>query len=585
MKNKLSQHDISEYYELFRNTIDTYAENMLANNLISNDEKAHINNDRSFIISKVNELEKINLDCLKFEPFCFFIDKEFNKKKKNQDVPMFDHKNGFGKLIILKNQIDEDLVENIKNYIILRREPEDYDFDSYKDYLKFHIQLKLIEAQCSNLIIDLSNPESNILKIIKLFDYTERFKKIRFKNLKCLEYLINLKAVESLNTEISGMYPFPDYLGLFPFLKHLEISDSNWETLPSNGFASLKLLETLMLKKTKIRSIEKDAFKGLKNLIKLSFDTGRATILQNSMFNDLDNLKELSFDFFGITSIKPNTFKDLKNLETLSLNKNTIEQMDLNGLNCLKYLYLIDSEYKSKIDLMFFENCFNLTVINLEDFYSYDLQSNTFESLKCLKYLNISHEKLFLKDNIILTTFDFLKPLKFLEYLSVTLNEDLYHNFNLIELPSLKYLCIKCYTVPILENNFKNLVSLKIEFIKKLEPCCFNKLNGIRNLILFFNDNTKLGYIDSTYFNTLDNLDYLGTGSCNFSGYYLDSQIGECFAQLFDGKKKLNKRFTALINITNKDAEIDIYFGLSDETKNGIKYSESGNPSGWIMSL
>ncbi|CAF1026259.1 unnamed protein product [Brachionus calyciflorus] len=534
MKNK--QHDISEYYELLRNTIDTHAENMLADVLISNDEKVHINDERSCIMSKIKEIEKVNITSLKFEPYCFFIDKEF-ENVTGFLIPIFHLKHGFGKLIILENQIDKDVIEKIKDHIILHKEPEDYDFDSYKDYLKYYIHLKLIDVQCSNLIIDLSNPEFNILRTIELIDYTERFKRIRLKNLKCLESLINLNAVEILKTEISGMYPFPDYFGLFQFLKYLEISDSNWETLPSNGFASLKLLETLMLKKTKIRSIEKDAFKGLKYLKNLILKIGYTKTLEINMFSDLDNLKELSFDFFGITLIKTNAFKDLKNLETLSLSKNTIEQMDLNGLNCMKYLYLMGKRNKLLLDSNFFNNCLNLT------------------------------------------------PLKYLEYLSVTLNEDLYHNFNLIELPSLKYLRIKCFTVPILENNFKHLVTLQIEFIKKLEPCCFNKLNEIRNLILYFDDITKLAYIDSTYFNKLNNLDYLGTGSCNFSSYYLNIQTGECFVQLFDGKKKLNKRITSLINIKNEDVETDIYFGLSDETKNGIKYSESIKPFGWIISL
>ncbi|CAF1071550.1 unnamed protein product [Brachionus calyciflorus] len=584
MDKNLSSHNISKYYECLINTIDIHTEKMLADVLISNDQKVHINNERSYIMSKIKEIEKINKGSLKFEPYCFFIDKEFEKVTRDL-IPIFHLKHGFGKLIILKNQIDKDIIEKIKDHIILHKEPEDYDFDSYKDYLKFYIHLKLIDVQCSNLIIDLSNPEFNILRTIELIDYTERFKRIRLKNLKCLESLINLNAVESLKTEISGMYPFPDYLGLFQFLKYVEICDSNWETLPSNGFANLKLLETLMLKETKIRSIEKDAFKGLKNLKKLILKIGYTKTLENNMFNDLDNLKELSFDFFGIISIKPNTFKDLKNLETLCLIRNTIEQMELNGLTSLRYLYLIGNRNKLLLDSNFFNNCLNLTVINLEDFYSNDLPSNTFESLKCLKYLNISHDKLFLSENIILTTFDFLKPLKYLEYLSVTLNEDLYQYFNTIELPSLKHLCIKCYTVPILENNFKNLVTLQIEFIKKLEPCCFNKLNGIRNLRLFFNDNSKLGFIDSTYFNKLDSLDYLGTGSGNYSSDYLNPQIGESFVRLFDEKKKLNKKIKALIKISNEDAEIDIYSGLSDETKNGIKYSEAAFSTRWTISL
>ncbi|CAF1037733.1 unnamed protein product, partial [Brachionus calyciflorus] len=349
MEKILSSHNISKYYECLINTIDTHAEKMLAENFNSKDEKVHINNDRSLIISKIKVIEKINIGSLKFEPYCFFIDKEFEKVTGDL-IPIFHLKHGFGKLIILKNQIDKDIIEKIKDHIILQKEPEDYDFDSYKDYLKFYIHLKLINVQCSNLIIDLSNPEFNILRTIELIDYTERFKRIRLKNLKCLESLINLNAVENLKTEISGMYPFPDYFRLFQFLKYLEISDSNWETLPSNGFASLKLLETLMLKKTKIRSIENDAFKGLKKLIKLSFDTGRTTTLQNSMFNDLDNLKELSIDFFRITLIKQNTFKDFKKLETLCLIRNTIEQMELNGLTSLRYLYLIGNRNKLLLD-------------------------------------------------------------------------------------------------------------------------------------------------------------------------------------------------------------------------------------------
>ncbi|CAF1028935.1 unnamed protein product [Brachionus calyciflorus] len=588
MKKSVSKnqiyHDIIKYYQDLINAIDTHAEKILADDLVLNDEKININNNRIFIISKINELEQINLKCLKFEPFCFFIEKEFENDKKNRTIPMFGIRNGLGKLIILKNQIEEDLIQKIKNFIFENESPDKYYYDSFKDYLKFHITLKLIDAQCSNLIIDLSNPEFNILKIIKFFDYTKRFKRIRLKNLKCLGSLINLKAVENLTTVISGMYPFPDYLGLFQYLKNLEIYDSNWEILPSNGFSSLKLLENLTLYKTEIRLIEKDAFKGLKNLKRLIIRIGNTKTLENNMFNDLVNLQELSFDEFEITSIKLNTFIDLKKLETLFVSHNTIEQMELSGLTSLRYLYLMGRRNKLLLDSNFFNNCFNLTVINLEDFYINDLPSNIFESLKCLKYLNISNRKLFLSDNIILKSFDFLKPLKYLEYLSVTLNEDLYQYFNLIELPILKYLCIKCYNVPILKNNFKNLITLQMEFIKKIEPLCFNNLNGIRNLKLIFDDNRNLGYIYSTYFNTLDNLDYLFFKSINYLGEHLNLSAGECFVQLFDRKKRLNKSIKGQIEIKNEDAEIDICFGLSDETKNAIEISNLAlEPLDWTF--
>ncbi|CAF1105730.1 unnamed protein product, partial [Brachionus calyciflorus] len=200
------------------------------------------------------------------------------------------------------------------------------------------------------------------------------------------------------------MYPFPNFFGYFPCLKNLEIYDANLEFIPSNAFSNLLELETLLIDESRVRSIEKEAFSGLKSLKKLDLRNGRdAETLDNNIFKDLIDLEELLIEFF--------------------------------------------------------DNCPYLTEVDLEDSINCQLTDDLFMELKCLKYLNIRNGKLSVKGSKILTDFNFLKPLKKLEFLNLTLNEDLLEAFGQVKLPNLKFLSMICRTLPIFENNFENLVT------------------------------------------------------------------------------------------------------------------------------
>ncbi|CAF1132596.1 unnamed protein product, partial [Brachionus calyciflorus] len=134
---------------------------------------------------------------------------------------------------------------------------------------------------------------------------------------------------------------------------------------------------------------------------------------------------------------------------------------------------------------------------------------------------------------------------------------------------------IKCRTGLNLEDNFENLVTLSVESIKKLKPGCFNKLKGIKNLLLVFSYNRNIGYIDSTYFDTLDNLDYLYTKTDFYSSIDdIGLERGEYFVQLFDKRKKLNKKIDSLVKISNEEAIIDVFSELSNDTKEAINVSK-----------
>ncbi|CAF1020047.1 unnamed protein product [Brachionus calyciflorus] len=570
MSKTIKKQDILDYYDDLLNKIDTQSEKILSKQGLSEDGRSTINQERSKIMSKIKHIEKINLDSFYFQPFCFFVPNEKILTNKIAHRTKYEFKNEIGKLIILNNQIDSDLAEKISNFINHGKIPDDFYFDSFKDVLEFTVTNKLIENNFNNLIIDLSNSDLNILKQLELDDYTKRFKRIRLENINFLETLINIRSVECLKTTISKMYPFPNFFGYFPCLKNLEIYDANLEFIPSNAFSNLLELETLLIHESRVRSIEKDAFSGLKSLKKLDLRYGRdAETLDNDIFKDLINLEELFIESFDVSIIEQNAFKNLKKLQTLFLSKNKIEQMTLNGLTSLKHFYLIGERNKFEYNSNFFKYCPNLTVIYLENSFKSQLPADIFNSLQCLKYLEFGGTNSNIK---ILTNLDFLKPLHKLEYLHLTLNESLFESFSQVKLPNLKYLSIKCRTIPLLEDNFENLVTLKIDLREKLTPGCLNKQKGIKNLLLIFDDNRKLGYIDSTFFNTLDNLDYLNVRSHSYSSIGgINLKTGECFAELFDKRKKLKKKIDPLVEISNEEAVIDVYFGLSDEVKNAIE--------------
>ena len=216
-----------------------------------------------------------------------------------------------------------------------------------------------------------------------------------------------------------------------------------------------------------------------------------------------------------------------------------MEGLNINCLMSLKHLNLIGRHNRLVLDLHFLKNCCNLTAINLEDSFINQIPSDIFQSIKCLKYLNVCNEKCLSNDEQLLIDYDFLKPLNNLEYLKVTVNDNMFNCFNQVKLPSLKFLCISCKHVQVLENNFENLVSLKIDELEKLEPGCFNKLNGLKNLMINFSETRSLVSLDSKYFKRLDNLDFLETKCHCMSAYNYAQEKSEYFIQMFDEKKKL----------------------------------------------
>ncbi|CAF1073486.1 unnamed protein product [Brachionus calyciflorus] len=532
MNNKITRYDILNYYDNLINKIDTFSEHVLSKQFLSDDLKLSINQERKLMLSKNHS----------FEENAKILDNNSNSK-----LPFY---NNIAKLIILKTQIDEDLLEEIEIFITQNREPDSYFFESFTELLKYNIIIDLVETKFNDLIIDLSNPEINTLRTIEFTDDSYRFKRIKLKNIQFIQLLINPNSVEILRTNIEEIYPFPDYFSLFANIKTLEIYKAIWEYLPSNGFSNLKFLETLLIESRELKFIQEDVFKGLNYLKSLSIRESYIKMFHRDTFKDLDCLQELTI-----------------------VNGKEIESLDLSYLRSLKHLYLRGRRNRLVLNSHILKDLTNLTVVDLEESYMDHIPAETFQSLKFLKSLNVSNRQFFLYDEPILINYDFLKPLKNLEYLSVTVTENLFNYFNQVKMPSLKYLWMNCKCFKILENNFENLVTLKIDLLEKLEPGCFNKLNDIKNLILNFRETESLVNVDSTYFKRLDNLDFLRTEPDYMASFEYLQEKGEFFLKMFDEKKKLENTERDYFTVYNSDTKIDLYLGLSDETKQEvIKY-------------
>ncbi|CAF0946244.1 unnamed protein product, partial [Brachionus calyciflorus] len=164
MNHKISKDNIENYYEKLINEIETHTEQILTKQFISDNLKLSINQERELIITKIKDIEKLNLSCLNFEPFCFFVPNHLIKNESDMLTPMKDSKfsfhNQIGRSIILKISISQDLVEEIKKFITKTKKPDFFFFDSFTEVLKYHVILELIEKKFNDLIIDLSNLET-----------------------------------------------------------------------------------------------------------------------------------------------------------------------------------------------------------------------------------------------------------------------------------------------------------------------------------------------------------------------------------------------------------------------------------------
>lgn len=125
-------------------------------------------------------------------------------------------------------------------------------------------------------------------------------------------------------------YNFLIEIILLYFFKVLDLSGNSFETLPSDHFMRLSLinLQKIYLSKCKLSHINTRAFRGLSNLVDLDLSQNALREVPTSTFPDCQGLMRLILSGNPISQLQRNAFMHLESLTTLEMNHCAIENIE-----------------------------------------------------------------------------------------------------------------------------------------------------------------------------------------------------------------------------------------------------------------
>jgi Leucine-rich repeat (LRR) protein len=387
-------------------------------------------------------------------------------------------------------------------------------------------------------------------------------------------------------------------------LRHLLITDCKIKSINKGVFNSMLQLKNLSLSRNEIESIESDSFLTEpfeSNILQFYLSENKLTKIQQTTFNGLFKLEILHIDKNFIEEIEINSLanlnqlKELKiksnkikiirnemffgktNLEILNLYQNsieTIESIPFNTLRSLKMLHLFSNKIK-EIKFGHFIHLQKLEELRLDKNEIGSFDANTFIGLEGLVYLDLSANKIkTLKNEVV----HGLINVKKLDLHLNDINQVEFKTF--IDLNSLKYLNLDSNQISTLKN---------VQFNSKLEKLsiCFNLLTNLNEInsssLKYLNvSNNRLQEIDlKNAF--LPNLEYL-----DLSHNRLISIKNESFLNM-DKLKHLNLSNNKL-DLESEFNNISYFHGQShletlDLSFNEIKYLDSNQTFQYLNSL
>ncbi|CAF1077050.1 unnamed protein product [Brachionus calyciflorus] len=539
--------EISEHYRNLINEIDILSEKAI--DFFKSNQKTvdKITSDREKLIVKVNEVEKIKLTNLKHSIsiydgiFCFIIptnsifDSESNtvpteneREESNRKIDKLYYKLAFdakqeclkcrkqiAQLVILNCTLNKKIVEKL---ISNDYESEKIELKTFEESFKFKIISELINSYTDDLIIDLTQIETNrITQLILSDDFCD----LDRSNLNFVNTILNVPSVKEI--KIKSLYTnLPNNL-LRPFkcLTKLNLNVHHLEGLNQELFNSLENLQTLKLSNVFLIKPELNSFEKLSKLNKLIL---YGVVLKNfDILENLQNLKKLVVKKCVI-NLALKSLNGLNSLESLKLFDNEFKQIDKNFQLNLKSLKSLESNH----DLEIFKINPQLEILSLKP-----KSLKNYNNFEYLKFLNIQDFSSF-------EDLNFLNGLSQLEFLDFKIERNLTEAFESVHLPKLKFLILTCETTPFFNETFMNLNGLELTSIESIRKDQFVNLLNLDYLCVFYADfclNTKT--IPS--FLLLKHLKYLKieTESDYFNQRKIKSNIIKLLLKLFQDPNEI----------------------------------------------
>lgn len=203
--------------------------------------------------------------------------------------------------------------------------------------------------------------------------------------IKELPNLRKLKVLDLSNNRISKFDSHWQFVR-YELLEELILRNNRLKSLQHGAFSGLKSLRSLDLSYNHLHSIEKDAFGGLNGLQVLNLDGNRLETINPDWFQRIKSVSELCLSYNNLRKINAEVFQELQHLSKLNLTGNQITMIDSNAFHGLDNLCVLDLSKNrlSAIPTLQIQHLYNLRILILD--------ANSFETIKAdeFRLLNIS---------------------------------------------------------------------------------------------------------------------------------------------------------------------------------------------------
>ncbi|CAF0820828.1 unnamed protein product [Brachionus calyciflorus] len=329
------------------------------------EEKNLVNTTRKILISKVKEIEFINMKILENnfqdqsdKKFCFFIPKEFSRKNQ------FEFSQDVGKLVVLNEYLSNILIEKIIMIGVKKDWVDDENIENFEDFAKIPQEIFRFMSNLNRLTIFCDKlsflRENNFQHLENLTRLEIRNSEIEFIETNTFSGLKCLNTLQMTNNKIKNFGK-----GAFNHLenlKHLDLNENCIEILKKNTFDLLSNLEYLKITDNPLSLIESDAFNGLNHMSILEINsTHKQLNFDSTVFHTCVNLKVLNLGENSV-NLTPEFFDKLTSLQFLNIRHNMINE--INFLNKMENLEFLDVQFINSKE--FGENFEKLCLSNLK---------------------------------------------------------------------------------------------------------------------------------------------------------------------------------------------------------------------------
>ncbi|XP_017042992.1 protein artichoke [Drosophila ficusphila] len=234
---------------------------------------------------------------------------------------------------------------------------DEYDSMGYMDENEAFCTVTGFTVTHSQNVVIKNIPPGNMVKFMKFYESTllympfhlfETFpylKTLDVSNTNILELTRNAFSAASNLTYLNLAYNNLTTIQTSVFiganvLMRLDLSYNDISSLSVNAFCGLHTISQIFLTGNLLKELDKDIFKDNEYLEKVSFEGNLLTTIQSEVFRNMRRIKEVNLSNNRLVFIHPDTFADAASLENLVLSYNQLKNFQLTEKNIVHQLHL-----------------------------------------------------------------------------------------------------------------------------------------------------------------------------------------------------------------------------------------------------